>query len=75
VAADVHLLCLFDGFVTGACVQSTLTAAAAGGLDVAGDEHRWDGPWTTAESMLAIVYDPATRMFWRNVRARVSVKT
>ncbi len=53
-------------------VQASLTAAAAAGLDVGGDEHRWAGPCSADVGVLDLVNDPVTRMFWRNVQARVS---
>lgn len=54
------------------CTQASLQAAVAAGLDAGGDEHRWEGPGAAEALAAAAVHDPATRMFWFNVRARVS---
>ena len=51
--------------------QASLQAAAGAGLEVGGNEHRWQGPGAAAELAADLVHDPVTRMFWRNVRARV----
>lgn len=48
-----------------------MRAAAEAGLDTGGDEHRWEAPGAADARAMDLVYDPATRMFWRNVRARV----
>lgn len=40
-----------------------------------GDEHRWEGPGAAEALAPDLVYDAASRMFWRNVRARVSSST
>lgn len=52
-------------------LQASLQAAAGAGLEVGGNEHRWQGPGAAAELAADLVHDPVTRMFWRNVRARV----
>lgn len=49
-----------------------MEAAAAAGLDVGGDDHPWEVPWQAELRVWDFVHDPVTRMFWRNVRARVS---
>ena len=52
--------------------QAALHAAAEAGLDTGGDEHRWEGPGAPDALAADQVHDPATTLFWRNVRARVS---
>lgn len=54
------------------CKQASLHAAAEAGLEVGGNEHRWEAPGTAESRAADVIYDPATRMFWRNVRTRVS---
>lgn len=58
-----HLACL---------PQAALHAAAEAGLDTGGDEHRWEGPGAPDALAADQVHDPASSLFWRNVRARVS---
>lgn len=75
LGADSHLSPVQGQLLTAGCVpslQAALQAAAAAGLDTSGDEHRWEGPAAADALAGDLVYDPATRMFWRNVRARVS---
>ncbi len=54
-------------------LQAALHAAAEAGLDTGGDEHRWEGPGAAEALAADLVHDPATSLFWRNVRARVRV--
>ncbi|KAL4436605.1 hypothetical protein ABPG75_003744 [Micractinium tetrahymenae] len=58
-----------------AALQAALHAAAQAGLDVGGDEHRWEAPGAAHARAADLVYDPATRMFWRNVRARAAAQS
>lgn len=39
---------------------------------MSGDEHRWEAPGSAEARAADMVFDPATRMFWRNVRTRAS---
>jgi hypothetical protein len=55
-----------------AALQASLEAATAAGLDVGGDDYRWELPSQAELRVWDLVHDPVTRMFWRNVRARVS---
>lgn len=53
-----------------AALQATMQAAAAAGVDIAAEEVRWTAPWEGEALGASSVFDPVTRMFWRNVRAR-----
>ena len=66
VTTSASLPCVLFG------LQAALHAAAGAGLNVGGDEHRWDAPGSAEAQSAELVLDPATRMFWRNVHARVS---
>ena len=52
-------------------LQAALHAAAEAGLDTGGDEHRWEGPGAAEALAADLVHDPASGLFWRNVRTRV----
>ncbi|PRW45038.1 G-patch domain-containing [Chlorella sorokiniana] len=56
-------------------LQAALHAAAEAGLDTGGDEHRWEGPGAAEALAADLVHDPASGLFWRNVRARASAQS
>jgi hypothetical protein len=53
-----------------AALQASLAAAADTGAAL--EESRWEGVEAGEARVRAAVHDPVTRMFWKNVKARVS---
>ena len=54
-------------------MQATLKAAASAGMEVSGDEHRWEAPGIAEVAAVELVHDPATRMFWYSGAKRPEV--